>query len=172
MMTGETIWADLGVMDMSPSPFGPQAAADDVNQSRFDTAGGWDQAVTMDRAPVDHAVQPLSALASPPGLPVRVDSVYLDLERNQGNPSDVMTPTFRYTSIGDRFDSPLALIDWAQETAVIPTGGELSLVRDDVQPTIPKELYQGYTHGFFGVIDGQALLDEAIARTRRALYGR
>src|SRR5207253_2525147 len=107
--SGETFWADMGTLYGSGDPFGPQAPADDVNQSRFDTDGGWDQALTMDRAPVDHAVRPLSAMAPPPGIPIRPDHVALDLERNQGNASDQATPQFRYTGLGDRFDSPLAL---------------------------------------------------------------
>ena len=51
---------------------------------------------------------------------------------------------------------------------MIHAGGYTSVDREDVLPQIAKQL-PGY---YYGVIDGQALLDEAIARTRRALYGR
>lgn len=169
-MSGEDTWRALGVLSGPTNEFGSQwlPVDEDINRSRQDTGSGWDQAVTMDRAMVDHYVNPLNALAIPAGLPVARDAVYLNLERNQGNAADEVTPQFRMTGLGDRFGSPLALIEWAPMTAVVHGGGYTSVVREQQLPQTAKML----PDYFYGVIDGQELLDEAIARTRRAMYGR
>lgn len=169
-MSGEDVWRAFRTIS-GPSPeFGAQyrPELEDVAFSRQDMGTGLDQALTMDRSAVDVFVNPLSALASPPGLTVSRDAVYLGLERNQGNASDEVAPQFRMTGLANRFGSPLALIDWAPHTAVVPSGGYASQVRDDVVPGVAKMMPDQY----YGVIDGQALLDEAVARTRRAMYGR
>ena len=157
-------------MDGPAAQFGPQAIPpeEDVAFSRQDTAFGWDQALTMDRAMVDAFGRPTQAAAAPSGIPISRDAVYLNLIRNQGNDSAKESGLLLQSNLAERFNSPLALIEWAPNTEVIHAGGYTSVDREDVLPQIAKQL-PGY---YYGVIDGQALLDEAIARTRRALYGR
>jgi len=171
MNSGECFYRQMGVMEGPCVEFGPQALSplEDVEYSRQDTGFGWDQALTMDRQPVDTYVQRTYAAAMPPGIAVAADSVYLNLERNQGNAADEVTPQFRFSGLGLRFDSPLALIEWAPNTEVIHAGGYTSQVREDMLPQTAK---QGIDPGYFGVIDTQELLNEAVARTRRAMYGR
>lgn len=169
-MAGEQFWGQLAALAGPSGEFGPQYIPkdEDIERSRQDTGTGWDQAVTMDRAPVDGFVNPISVLASPMGWQMNQDYTALNLERNTGNPSDLMSPQLRMDRLGNRFDSPLALIDWSQETAVIHSGGYDTQVRADLLPQTAK-MYDDY---YYGVIDGQAILDEAIARTRKAMYGR
>ena len=171
MIGAEQFWQGLGVLEMAPDPWGPQGipAGEDVDFSRQDSGFGWDQGVTMDRQPVDRYAMPLSSLASPPGLPVSVDSTFLHLERNQGNNAERVTPQLRNDGLGDRFDSYLNIIQWAPTPEVTRSYGADAPVRDDVLPSEGKMLLDP---GYFGVIDTQQLLDEAIARTRRAMYGR
>ncbi len=175
MMSGETIWAGLGVMtigDASPlhASAPPDNAITDYDISEFDAGDGWNQGVTMDRQPVDRATQSLASLAPPIGIPVRPDSVYLNLERNQTHSAEQMAPQLRGEQLGDRFDSYVNLIEWCPYPAVIHSRGLESPVREQGLVEYAKQgVDQNY---YFGVIDGQALLDEAISRTRKAMYGR
>lgn len=150
--------------------FGPQYVPwdEDINRSRQDTGSGWDQALTMDRAPMDTYGLPTIAAAVPPGVQIARDHTALYLERNTGNPSDLVSPLLLLSNLCERFDSPLALIEWAPEPGVIHGGGYTSQVREDVLPQTAKMLPDYY----YGVIDTQELLDEAVSRTRKALYGR
>jgi hypothetical protein len=169
-MSGEDYWKGLGALDGPTVVFGPQGLPpeEDVAFSRQDTAFGWDQALTMDRAMVDGFGRPTQAAAAPAGIAIARDSVYLNLERNQGNDSAQESGLLLLSSLAERFNSPLALIEWAPNTEVIHAGGYTSVDREDVLPQVAKALPDYY----YGVIDGQAILDEAIARTRRAMYGR
>lgn len=164
---------ELCRMGRVSSPFGRQAPADDLYFSRSDNGLGYDQALTMDRQPWDTASErSLKASAVPPGVPVSRDSVYLDLERNQGNDAEQMQPLLRGEILANRFGSYVNLIQWAPSPEVVHSGGLTGPQRSDVLPEYAKEGPGLGMAGYTGVIDGQALLDQAIAATRRALYGR
>jgi hypothetical protein len=170
MNSGETIWRSMGVMIGPDSPFGSQALPtnEDVDYSRQDAGFGYDQGYTMDRQPTDHA-NPKATETIPVGFQLNPQFMVWHIGRNQTNDAMQVAPLLRgEVKNGQRYGSYLNLIEWAPMPEVMHAGGSTGPVRHDVLPTIAKAM-PGYD---FAAIDGQALIDDAIARTRKALYGR
>lgn len=173
MIGAEGLYYELGAMVTAPDPFGSvhSPPLEDVEMSRQDAGYGYDGYNGMDRQPRDGLINRLTDLASVPGIPVSVDSTFLRLERNTGNNAELAHPRFDGNNIGARFGSYLNLIEWAPEPGIVRSHGFDAPVRDDVLATEAKAI-AGADGFYFGTIDTQGLLDEAIARTRRAIYGR
>ena len=165
-LSGEMVYAWMGTLLGSLNPFGPQRPYREVIEcdpdiNPFDRGIGWEQGVKMDRGE-----------AAPPGTPVSAfhapDPDYLALGRVTGNPSDQVAPLLFREALDGRFGSEVRLIDWAQETAVVRSYGLGAPVIAEMLPQVAKQ-QPDYD---YSAKDSQAILEDALSRVRRSLYGR
>ena len=157
-LSGEVIYSWMGCMLGSADPLHEEPLGDETNP--FDHGAGWDQGVRMERGPPARPGAPTVSYEAP---------TYLNPGRWEGSSSEMVAPLLFRETLEGRFGSEVSLIEWAPDPAVQRSYGLSSPVIANQLPQVAKESIGPYDYSAY---DSSAILEEAMARVRRTLYGR
>lgn len=91
-----------------------------------------------------------------------------DPGRFLGHPSRIVAPLIIDSNQPQTFDRPHPITAWAPNPIVQRSYGQHTLAPDDMRHTVPKQLL-GYSTD---ALSQQEIVDEAMLRVRRSMYGR